>query len=89
VNCCPLEVAQKTRVIWAYTAVGVQVSIKSYGDCGFRVAAPSLWNRLPVAIINVLFLGKFKFVLLTHLSKLLSQLNNDYCSNLLLGSYKY
>ena len=43
--------------------------LKSYGDCAFGVAAPTLWNRLPANIRNVLSLEKFKSLLKTHLFK--------------------
>ena len=36
---------------------------KSYGDCVFSVATPTLWNRLPVDIRNMSYLEKLKSVL--------------------------
>ena len=43
--------------------------LKSYGDCAFSVAAPTLWNRLPADIRNASSLENFKSVLKTHLFK--------------------
>ena len=43
--------------------------LKSYGDCAFSVAAPTLWNRLPANIRNASSLGNFKSLLKTHLFK--------------------
>ena len=43
--------------------------LKSYGDCAFSVAAPTLWNRLPANIRNASTLGNFKSLLKTHLFK--------------------
>ena len=38
--------------------------LKSYGDCAFGVAAPTLWNRWPADIRNALFLEKKKLAAL-------------------------
>jgi len=39
--------------------------LKSYGDCAFSVAAPTLWNRLPADIRNARSLENFKSLLKT------------------------
>ena len=41
--------------------------LRSYGDCAFSVAAPTLWNRLPADIRNASSLGNYKSGLKTHL----------------------
>ena len=52
--------------------------LKSYGDCAFSVALPTLWNRLPADIIDILSLENFKSVLKTHTcSRLPSQIYNS------------
>jgi len=43
--------------------------LKSYGDCAFSVATPTLWNKLPTNIRNVSSLGNLKSLLKTHLFK--------------------
>ena len=43
--------------------------LKSYGDCAFSVAAPTLWNRLLEDIKNVSSLENFKSVLKIQLLK--------------------
>ena len=43
--------------------------LKSYGDCAFSVAAPTLWNKLPANIRNASPLENFKSLLKTHLFK--------------------
>jgi len=39
-----------------HSNVVFHVSEKSYGDCAFSVAAPTLWKRLPADIRNALYL---------------------------------
>ena len=34
--------------------------LKSYGDCAFSVAAPTLWNKLPANIRNASSLGNYR-----------------------------
>ena len=43
--------------------------LKSYGDCVFSVAVPTLWTRLRANIRNASSLENFKSVLKTHLFK--------------------
>ena len=43
--------------------------LKSYGDCAFSVAAPTLWNRLPADVRNASSLENLKSILKTHLFK--------------------
>ena len=43
--------------------------LKSYGDCTFSVAAPTLWNKLPTDNRNVSSLENFKSILKTLLFK--------------------
>ena len=52
------------------TLLQVPVSrLKSYGDCAFSVAGPTLWNRLPADIRNVMSFENFKSLLKTLNSK--------------------
>ena len=50
--------------------------LKSYGDCAFIVAAPTLWNKLPANIRKVSSFGNFKSLLKTHLFKVAFTDNN-------------
>ena len=43
--------------------------LKTYGERAFSVAAPRLWNALPLNIRNCKTITTFKFVLKTHLFK--------------------
>ena len=45
-------------------------NLKSYGRRSFSVAAPELWNSLPISLRNILSLASFKNELKTHLFKL-------------------
>ena len=56
---------------FSQTLLQVPVSrLKSYGDCAFSVAAPTLWNGLPEEIRNVSPLEKLKPNRKTHLSRI-------------------
>ena len=54
--------------------------LKSYGDCVFSVAAPTLCNRLPANIRNASSLGNFKSLLKTQPFKV-AFINNYYLLN--------
>ena len=43
---------------------------KSFGDESFSVAAPTLWNKLPVSLRDIDSIVTFKFCLKTYLFKL-------------------
>ena len=68
VNWFPLESHPENS--FSHILLQVPVSrLKSYGDCAFSVAAPTLWNRLPADIRNASSLENLKSVLKTHLFK--------------------
>ena len=55
--------------------------LKSYGDCAFSVAAPTLWNKLLANIRNASSLGNFKSLLKHIYLRSFSQINNYYLLN--------
>ena len=65
---CELVSIRKSSRKLSQILLQVLVSwLKSYGDCAFSVAAPTLWNKLPPDIRNVSSLENFKSLLKTHL----------------------
>ena len=68
---CELVSTRKpSRKLRSFSQILLQVPVsrlKSYDDCAFSVAAPTLWNRLSADIRNASSLENFKSVLKTHL----------------------
>jgi len=81
-----VSIRKPSRKLGSSSQILLQVPVsrlKSYGDCAFNVAAPTLWNKLPANIRNASSLGNFKSVLKQTGSKSLSQINNSYLLNYL------
>ena len=58
------------RFLWSASQNRLQVSKTStqfYGDCAFQVAAPTLWNSLPLPVRHCNALQSFKSTLKTYL----------------------
>ena len=71
--CQLVSIKKSSRKLRSFSQIILQVPVsqlKSYGDCAFSVAAPTLWNRLPADIRNALSFENFKSVLKTHLFKI-------------------
>ena len=65
-----VSIRKSSRKLRSSSQIRLQVPmsrLKSYGDCAFGVAAPTLWNKLPANIRNASSLGNFKSLLKTHL----------------------
>ena len=70
--CGVMSIRKSSRKLRSPSQMLLQVPVsrlKSYGDCAFSVAAPTLWNRLSVDIRNASSLENVKSVLKTHLFK--------------------
>ena len=64
------ELVSSSRKLGSSSQIVLQAPVprfKSYGDCAFSVAAPTLWNRLLADIRNALSLENFKSLLKIHL----------------------
>ena len=58
--CELVSIRKSSRKLRSISQILLQVPVsllKSYGDCAFSVAAPTLWNRLPANIRNASSLG--------------------------------
>ena len=70
--CELMSIRKSTRKLRSSSQILLQVLVsrlKSYDDCAFSVAAPTLWNKLPANIRNASSLGNFSSLLKTHLFK--------------------
>jgi len=68
--CELVSIRKSSRKLRSSSQIILQVPVsrvKSYGDCAFSVAAPTLWNKLPADIRNASSLENFKSVLKTHM----------------------
>ena len=68
--CELVSIRKSSRKLMSSSQILLQVPVswlKSYGDCAFSVAAPTLWNKLQANIRNALSLENFLSVLKTHL----------------------
>ena len=66
------DVTQTSRKLRSSSQILLKMPVsrlKSYGDCAFSGAAPTLWNKLPANNRNASSLGNFKSLLKTHLFK--------------------
>ena len=82
--CELVSIRKSPRKLRSSSRILLQVpmsQLKSYGDCAFSVAAPTLWNKLPADIRNASSLGNFKSILKHPCSRSLSQINNYYLLN--------
>ena len=82
--CELVSIRKSSRKLRSSSQILLQVPVsrlKSYGDCAFSIAAPTLWNRLPTNIRNASSLGTFKSLLKTHLFRVASQINKYYLLN--------
>ena len=67
-----VSIRKSSRKLGSFSQILLQVSVsrlKSYGNCQFSVAAPTLWNRLPVSNRNMCSLETFISILKTYLFK--------------------
>jgi len=70
--CELVSIRKSSRKLRSSSQILLQVPVsrlKSYGDCAFSVASPTLRNVLPGDIRNESSLENVKFVLNTHLFK--------------------
>jgi hypothetical protein len=70
--CELVSIRKSSRKLRSSSQILLQVLVsrlKSYVNCVFSVAAPTLWNRLPANIRNASSLGKVETLLKTHLFK--------------------
>ena len=70
--CELVSIRKSSRKLKSSCQILLQVPVsrlKSYGDCTFSVAAPTLWNRLSENVRNASSLDNFKSLLKTHLFK--------------------
>jgi len=79
--CELVSIKKLSRKFRSSSQILLQVPVsrfKSYGDCVFSVAAPTLWNRLPANIRNASSLENFKSLLKPHLKSDLGGIFVDY-----------
>ena len=80
--CELVSIRKSSQKLRSSSQILLQVSrLKSYGDCAFSVAAPTLWNRLSADIRNASSLENFKSLFKNTCLRSLSQMNNYYLLN--------
>ena len=58
-----------TSILWSLLSHSNSSRTKTYGEWAFAVAAPALWNAVPIDIRNSATVSQFKARLKTHLFK--------------------